>query len=464
MFKKILYMGVSRINSYMLLIWLLINTSYAAPTVLNVGYKDITVNGKTARVETITQNDGTWGYYGNVGESFNVIVKNNLADSTVIHWHGLFLPNDQDGTELTQKFIPSGKSYHYNFKLTQAGTFWMHSHAGLQEQDLLAAPLIIENKEDEGYQQIVMLLQDFSFKKPEQILDGLQHPKMSDMDMSNMKGMDMSKMAPDLNDVKYDDFLTNYHSDESPEIMYVKPGQPVKLRIINGSSMTNFWLNIDKIKGTVIAIDGNPITAYTNNLLQLNIASRMDVVFTMPKIATTIPVLGQVEGTKYQTGIILTNQQNMSKAAIPTEAVKAMPAFNYDQELKLHALHNLTPRPINKVINLELGGNMSKYTWSINKQMWPNVAPLIVKKGERVEIVFHNNTMMEHPMHLHGNVFQVIDINGQKINGTLRDTINIMPKSTVKVILDASTPGKWFLHCHMLYHMHTGMATFLIIK
>lgn len=492
------------------------NLVYATPTVLNVAYKNITVNGKVARVGTITQADGTWGYYAKVGDIFDIVVKNKLSEPTVIHWHGLLLPNDQDGTELTQAFIKPGNEYHYKFRLTQSGTFWMHSHYGLQEQELVAAPLIIESAEDKNYQQVVVMFQDFTFLTPKQVLAQLKKPKMSSMNsmamsgmkninngksgdamnMSDMKSMDnvkpgkqvsmssiknMNNIEPDkhmkmpsmkergtpsadLNDVKYDAFLTNYHSDANPEVVYVKPGDKVKLRLINGSAMTNFWVNLGAVHGSVVATDSNKIIPYQSNLVQLGIAQRMDVVLTMPKTPITLPVLGQVEGTKYQTGIILTNVKNPSKMVIPGKAIKADPALNYDQELKLQARQALPKWKIDRIVNLELDGDMKNYTWMINKQIWPNVTPIEIKQGERVELVLHNNTMMAHPMHLHGNVFQVVNINGNEIKGALRDTVLVLPNSTVKVVFDANAKGKWFLHCHMLYHMHVGMATFIEVK
>lgn len=448
------------------IILLISNLAYAVPTILEVKYKNITVNNKTVKVYTIEQPDGTWGYYGKYGQDFDVIVKNKLNESTVIHWHGLLLPNNQDGTSLTQAYIPPGGEYHYNFKLKQAGTYWMHSHYGLQEQDFAEAPLIIESAVDKQYQQVVVMFQDFSFTSPQKILANLKHPESdSAMSMMNMSNMQMNMSKPDLNDVKYDAFLTNYHTLDNPQVIQVKPGDKVKLRFINGGAMSNFWINLGKLNGTLIAVDGNQIKPIFGHLFQLALAQRMDIIVTIPNRPGVFPILGQVEGTQSQTGLILTSKSDKMVDKFSNQANQVLPGLNYAQELKLHSQEPLPKRKIGQVVDVVLDGNMQNYVWTINNQVWPKVTPLIVKKGERIEMVFKNNTMMAHPMHLHGNIFQIESINGKVINdGAMRDTVLVMPHSTVKVIFDANEPGKWALHCHMLYHMHSGMMTFLETK
>ena len=145
--------------------------------VLQVKNKQIIVAGKKVNFKTIEDQNGNWGYIATYPGVFNVLVENLLAESTIIHWHGLILPNDQDGVAgLTQPYpIAPGKVYHYNFPLKQTGTYWMHSHYGFQEQEGVEAPLIITGPEDKNYQQIVVMFQDFSFKTPESIMALLKH-------------------------------------------------------------------------------------------------------------------------------------------------------------------------------------------------------------------------------------------------------------------------------------------------
>lgn len=447
------------------------SVALADPTILQVKYKNIVVLGKSAKVMTITQPDGTWGYYAKAGESFNIIVQNKLDQPTVIHWHGLILPNSQDGTELTQKVIAPNAQYSYNFKLANIGTFWMHSHYELQEALFAEAPLIIESPQDSAYQQILVMFQDFTFKSPAQVLQGLTSTKpamdMGGMDMHDMPGMkmdDMSKhgsQAMDLNDVNYEAYLTNYQTPQDPQITLIKPDSQIKLRFINGSSGSNFWINLGSLSGTAVAVDGHEIVPIKGSKFQLAIAQRIDIVVQVPKQGGTFPIIGQVEGLKEETGLILTTHNNLNHTAIPALAKVTAPALNNIQEIKLHSQEKLTNKKVDQIIKYTLTGDMSSYIWQINNQSWPNVTPAKIQQGNRVELDFINKSMMAHPMHLHGYGFKIIEINGKKIDGAVRDTILVLPKSTVKVIFDAVEPGKWFIHCHMLYHMHRGMMTYL---
>lgn len=436
------------------------NCIFAAPTILEVKNKTINVNGKDSKVFTIEQPDGTWGYYAKSGDTFNVIVKNKLSKPTVIHWHGILLPNDQDGVELTQKAIAPNGSYHYQFKLKQSGTYWMHSHFGFQEQKFAEAPLIIDDGKYEN--QATIMFQDFSFKKPETIMADLENGKMDGMDMS---GMDMSRhIKADLNDIKYDAFLTNYQTPQNPQVYTFKPNSKVRLRFINGASSTNFWINLGKLKGTIIAVDGEDIKPVSGYMFPLAIAQRMDIVVKLPNVRGIYPILGQVEGLKDQTGILISTNPKLKPNKINSLANNAAPALNYISELKFTSLNPLPVRKVDKVVNIDLGGNMQEYVWTINNQVWPDITPIQLKKGDRVELDINNKTMMMHPIHLHGNVFEVVSIDGKAVKGALRDTVFITPNTTVKVIFDANEPGKWMLHCHMLYHMHSGMMTYVDVK
>jgi FtsP/CotA-like multicopper oxidase with cupredoxin domain len=125
--------------------------------------------------------------------------------------------------------------------------------------------------------------------------------------------------------------------------------------------------------------------------------------------------------------------------------------------MQLHALSPLPSKKPDQKIDLVLGGNMIDYIWTINDQAWPEVTPILVKEGKRIEITFKNTSMMSHPMHLHGHVFQVTAINDTPFQGALRDTILVLPNSSVTIQFDADNPGTWPLHCHFLYHAEAGM-------
>jgi len=428
----------------------------SVPTVLEAVQQTLVVDGKPSQVFNIVQPNGVEGYIGEKGQYFNVLLKNKTPVSISIHWHGLIDPNDQDGVPyVTQLPIPPGGSHHYYFKLVQAGTFWMHSHYKFHEQQLMAAPLILKDPQDPNAKdrEVVVFLHDFTFKSPEQIFKDL---KTKSKQMGSMK-MDMSK--PDLNDVDFNYFLANRRTLKNPEIIRVLPGSTVRLRMINGASASNFWVNTGNLLGTVIATDGADSHPFSAQRFQLPLAERLDILVTLPKTEGVYPILAQVEGTNKQTGIILATPQ----AKIPTISETAntvAPALNNQQEMQLHALHPLVKKPVITSLPYILGGNMQEYVWTINNQVWPRITPLKIKNGDRVEMVFTNNTNMAHPMHFHGHVFQLTELNGKPLsNGPLRDTILVLPHQTDKIIFDADNPGIWMLHCHVLYHLQAGMMT-----
>lgn len=428
----------------------------AVATDLRVADKKITVNGKEATVLSISQPNGTLGIRLKKGELFDVILQNPMHVPTSIHWHGLILPNNQDGVAFVTQFpIYPKQSYHYQFPLVQSGTYWMHSHYGLQEQRLSSAPLIIEDPEDEKLadQEAIMFLVDFSFKHPSEIFQKLRCNKK-----------EMKIKSQDLVEVDYDAFLVNYKTLSNPDIVKVQPGKKVRLRVINGSSATNFFINLGNLGGEVIAVDGNRIKSVQGSQFELAVAQRIDIVVTIPQEGGIFPILAKGEGTNKQTGLILTTKETTSFLNISEKTVDKAGAFTNAQERQFHALTPLPKKPIDNRLTMELGGDMANYVWTLNGQVWPEVTPLIVEKGQRVEITFKNVSSMSHPMHLHGHVFQVTAIDGKPVDGALRDTILVMPNSTISIQFDADNPGVWPLHCHILYHLEAGMFSVIRYK
>lgn len=443
-------------------------TSSVKPTVLIIKKMSVDVDGKMTELFKIEQPDGTWGYRGIKGQFFDAIVKNTTDKPTVVHWHGLLAPNIYDGVPyVTQAPIPAGGEFHYRFKLKQAGTYWMHSHHDLQVQQFLSAPLIISDPTEKPMdKEVVLFIGDFSYKTPEVIFAKLKKG-MTHMDHGggamNMKmdmPMDHNAMSkPDLTDVEYDALLTNYRTLKNPEIVSVKPGEVVRLRLIAGSAMTNFFINTGDLLGRAIAVDGQNIKPIEAHQFQLAVGQRMDVLVKIPSGEHVYPILAQGEGTKLQTGLILATPK--AKIIPQKEQADALAgALNYEQEFKLHGDLPLKPKSPGQSLIVNLEGDMMKYTWSINNQAWPKIKPLHVAENKRVEMVFINHSSMSHPMHLHGHVFEVTEIDGKKLKqGAMRDTVLVLPNSTIKVQFDADNPGNWMMHCHMLYHQESGMMT-----
>ena len=425
-----------------------------SPTVLRIERRSIEVNGKPASVFGVRQPDGTFGIRTEVGKRFRVRLENKIDEPSLIHWHGLTPPWQQDGVPgVSGPPIASGASADYDFPLRFGGTFWMHSHQGFQEQLLMASQLIIRDQRDRADQQeVIIMLADFSFTPPEQIFAELKKSGMA-------PGMAMDK--PDLNDVKYDAFLANDRTLADPEVVKVEPGGRVLLRVINSSSMSAFHVDLGALDGELIAVDGFRTVPVRGRRFPIAVAQRLDIRLVIPRAAAAHPVLALLEGDNKQTGIIL-RVGDAPVARISDRANVASPALTLDLESRLRALEPLKPRKANRVHTLNLTGEMAGYRWSLNNVSWSkDVPPLPIAQGERVELIFVNQTRMPHPMHLHGHEFQVVEIDGKRFAGAVRDTVLVPPGRRVVVAFDANNPGLWALHCHLLYHLEAGMFTTL---
>ncbi len=425
--------------------------------------RTLDIDGKAATVMGLLQANGKQGIESVVDSPFRVNLQNKLTVPTAIHWHGLHPPNNEDGVPfVTQLPIQPDASALYDFPLVPSGTHWMHSHYGLQEARLLAAPLIVYERNEQSLdeQQIVIMLGDYSFMQPEEIYAKLR----SGANKKPMNAAAIQMAKPDANDWNYDAYLANDRTLNDPEVIKVEKSARVRLRIINGSSGTNYFVDLGNLQGELIATDGMPIEPISGNRFPVAIAQRVDVRLQIPADGGAFPILGLRELSRQQTGVVLATT-GATVPRIPAEASSSTGLMTLDQEKTYVAVHPLSARPAGVSSVLRLGGNMSNYTWTINGVSIDVNNPLatrpgvFVKYGDRVVIKFVNDTPMSHPMHLHGHTFQVIDINGQPINGAMRDTVLVTGKSSVSVAFDANNPGLWYLHCHVLWHLAAGMAT-----
>jgi FtsP/CotA-like multicopper oxidase with cupredoxin domain len=450
---------------------------------LTAGTRTLAVDGKPARVFGLIGPNGKPGLTLSPGERFNVDLANRADTSTIIHWHGQLPPWTQDGFPWPQTPpVPAGDTHSYDYAPI-AGTFWMHSHQGMQEQSLMTAPLIVHSAEDmrADRQEVVLMLHDFSFHTPDELLAGLTKPNGSQSTMPtsgmgnnmnmgsgsmgsgtmspmNMGTMNMaSGMAMDLNDIEYDAFLANDRTFADPEVIRTEPGGRVRLRLINGASATQFWIDLGALTGTVAAVDGHPVRPVRGTRLPLAIAQRLDVLIDLPGNGA-YPIFAQVEGKRARTGIVLA-ASGAAVSRLAAEAGENAPPVDLSLERRLEAVAPLAPRAPDVTHRVILAGAMAPYAWSLNGEYWPEVTPLMIAKGQRVLIEMVNHTMMAHPMHLHGHAFQVVAINGAPLAGAVRDTVLVPPMGSVTIAFDADNPGRWAFHCHNLYHMMTGMMT-----
>jgi FtsP/CotA-like multicopper oxidase with cupredoxin domain len=452
-------------------------------TILRLIRRNIEVNGKSASVYGIRQPNGTYGYTASLNDRFRVRVENEIGEPSLIHWHGLTPPWQQDGVPgVSGPPIQAGGNADYDFPLPFGGTFWMHSHQGLQEQLLMSAPLIIHDQRNRRDQEIVLMLSDFSFTPPQEIFDRLKQkrqvagtpataPAVQKTGMTPTQQMVMPMAAgamrpgaaakPDLNDVKYDAFLANDRTLADPEVVKVEPGSRVLLRIINGSSMSAFHVDLGNLDGVLVAVDGMRTLPIAGRRFPIAVAQRLDIRLSLPRAPAAYPVLAVLEGETSRTGIIL-SAGGANIARIPDQAKVPSAPLNLDLESRLRAVDPLSPRKADRTHVVNLTGDMANYIWSLNNVAWtPETPPLPIAAGERVELVFVNKTMMSHPMHLHGHTFQVVEIDGRRISGARRDTVLVTPGRRVVVAFDADNPGLWAMHCHLLYHLDAGMFTTL---
>jgi FtsP/CotA-like multicopper oxidase with cupredoxin domain len=440
----------------------------ASAPAITLSRRTLEVNGKAASVFQLQGPDGKPGVKLAAGERFTFSVKNQCNAASIIHWHGQTPPPAQDGVTDTgyAGTIAAGAAQGYDFA-ARPGTHWMHSHAGLQEQCLMAAPLIVSNAADARLdaQEVVVLLHDFTFRDPMQILAGLtgQTTVAAGGMMGGMMGggsMPGAGMAMDFNDIEFDAYLANDRTLADPEIVTASAGDFIRLRLINGAAATNFWIDLGTLQGQLIAVDGDEVKPLAVSRFPLAGAQRADVLLRLP-VAGAYPIIAQREGARQCTGIILaTPGAAIVKRQIISDTL-AM-ACGLQLERQLVAVQPLPARAPDRIHRLSLSGGMMAYNWGINGQQWANHQPLNVSPGERVYFIMSNNTMMAHPMHLHGHHFQVVEINGAAIPGAMRDTVLVPPMATVTIAFDADNPGRWLFHCHNLYHMASGMMTEVI--
>ncbi|RCW27956.1 secreted protein [Ciceribacter lividus] len=456
---------------------------------LAVTSRVLEVNGKPAKVFGLAQPDGTPGLTFDAGTDFDVLLANETAEPTLIHWHGLTPPWTMDGVpDNPAALMTPAETRRYTFPAGSGGTHWMHAHT-LQEQNLLAAPLIVRRPEEAASdeQEVVILLHDFSFRSPEELFDELKGGKghgaaqMGGMSMGGMSGMGhmghdmggsmgggsmggqqgmampgMGGMAGmDLNDIEYDAYLANDRTLDDPQVVQVEKGGRVRLRIINGATSTAFTIDTGEVLGRLVAVDGQPVQPIAGTRFPASMGQRLDIVVELPKEGGAFPILALREGSTKRTGLVLASA-GAAIGKLAGDGEETGPALDLGLEQRLRAVTPLDKRPPARSYRMVLGGDMASYTWSI-----AGAEALAVGTGERIRFVVQNMSMMAHPMHLHGHHFQVTAVNGVAIAGAVRDTVLLPPMAEVALEFDANNAGRWPFHCHHLYHMASGMMAFV---
>jgi FtsP/CotA-like multicopper oxidase with cupredoxin domain len=381
------------------------------------------------------------------GSSLRMEVANALADSpTSIHWHGLLVPAGMDGVPDVANYpIGAGRVYVYEFPLRQTGTYWYHSHWQLQEQVGLAGALIIEGTDEPRVDHdVVVMLGDWLHGSPYAALDTLKK--------GPPPGTKMDPSKPDLADIAYDAFLLNGRGTQNPWTLEAKRGARIRLRIINTGASTYFRVRLDGHPLTITHADGLAVRPVMVDHVTLGMAETYDVQVTLSRSGSYTLHAVALDGSGQAVGVLHTPD-------VTPNANLALPAFD-GRALDYKDLRALAPTTLPegpaRALELVLGGNMARYVWTINGEVYPNTAPLLIRRGERVQITMRNDTSMWHPMHLHGHFFRVLQ--GAGDYAPLKHTVNVAPKGTALIEFTADNPGRWIFHCHNLYHFEAGMA------
>ncbi|MDE2444598.1 MAG: multicopper oxidase family protein [Alphaproteobacteria bacterium] len=413
---------------------------------ITVTSRVLDVKGKAAKVFGLMGPTGKPGLEMVLGQRFRYDLVNQLSEETSVHWHGLTPPSAMDGVpQLSAPALQPKETRTIDFENTKAGTHWMHSHVGLQEQRLLAAPLIVHELQKPLFdeQEHVVMLHDFSFRDPQEILADLK---------ANMKDMPDMVMA---NDVTYDAMLANDRTLDDPEIVQAEIGGHLRLRIINGCSSTNMWIELGALDGSLIAVDGNTVFPVIGKRFPIGIAQRVDIRIALPQGPGAWPILFQAEGAPLRSGIII----KAGKAEVVAVSDQGEPGamLDFSLEKQLRSVAQVPQEPTNQTEVVDLTGSDKNYSWGFNGKAMMHDTLFSVREGERVEVTMQNRTGMAHPMHLHGHYFKVVGLGDTRVNGAVRDTILIPAKSRATIQFDAKNPGNWAFHCHHLYHMNAGM-------
>lgn len=521
---------------------------------LTIGRSPITIDGRTAQAVTVNGTVPAPLIRLREGQSVRIRVTNVLDEDSSIHWHGVLVPFQFDGVPgVSFPGIRPGETFIYEFPIRHAGTFWYHSHSGFQEQLGHYGPLIFDpaGEDPVAYdREHVLVLSDWSFMYPHTIMRKLKQeshyfnrqqmmvtgllreddPEQR-MPLQERLMWDRMRMDPtDIADVTGQTYtyLVNGHAPQENWTGLFRPGERVRLRIINASAMTVFDVRIPDLRMTVVQADGNDVRPVPVDELQISVAETYDVIvepredraFTIvvesvdrsgmgratlaPRMGMTAavpplrprPTLGMddmgmagmdgISGMAHSamghtssgasTGMADTSHGGMDmrdpakappdvKIGVGVDMIAPMPQDRTgDPGLGLTRVgHNPDPRPPSRALQIHLTGNMERFMWSFDgRKFSEGVEPIRFARNERVRVTLVNDTMMQHPIHLHGHFFEVV--NGHPGHHPRKHTVNVLPGSKVSFDLTADNPGDWAFHCHLLFHMLAGMMRIVSIR
>ena len=505
---------------------------------LRIGRSSIAVNGKPARAVTINGTVPGPLLRLRQGQTVRIRVENALDEETSLHWHGLLVPFQMDGVPgVSFPGIAAGQSFTYEFPVEQAGTYWYHSHSGLQEMMGQYGPIVIDPADGEHVphdREHVVVLSDHSFVHPATILRNLKvDPGYYNYQRQTLGGLLVGKdqalaerlkwgrmrMDPtDISDVtgKVLTYLVNGHGPADNWTALFKPGERVRLRFINAAAMTVFNVRIPGLALEVVAADGQDIRPVMVDEFQFSPGETYDVIV-RPQDDRAFAIVGEGMDRSGMAVATLAPRAGMRGKAPPLRerpllTMKDMGMEMEGMDMSGHSMRDgrnapqvkmgpgvemISPMPMDRTgdpglgladaghrvlvyrdlvaldrnpdtrapereIQVHLTGSMDRYMWSMDgKTMTEAHEPLPIRAGERVRFTLINDTMMSHPIHLHGHFFELVT--GKGLHAPRKHTVNVLPGG--KVSWDVTgIPGDWAFHCHMFLHMATGMMRVVQVR
>jgi len=475
------------------------------------------------------------------GQNVRLTVQNRLNEDTSIHWHGLIVPFQMDGVPgISFPGIRPGQDFTYEFPIKQSGTYWYHSHSGLQEQLGHYGPIVIDPAGPDAVaydREHVIVLSDWTFMHPHALFVRLkQEGGFFNRNKRTLANKGRDKLSPDdarmfaqmrmdptdISDVTAAayTYLINGHSPAENWTGLFSAGERVRLRIVNAAAQTIFNIRIPGLKLLVVATDGINVRPVEVDELQIGNAETYDLIV-VPEdraytfvaegidrsgmgVATLAPNAGmraEVPPLRKRPTLTMTDMGMMdhsahggsamamdhdmrdkSKVDFPVgpgvDMIAPMPMNRVDHPgigledvghkvLTYKDLVSVTPNTDRRVptrrIDIHLTGNMERFMWSMDgEKLSENPEPYRFARNERVRLRLINDTMMTHPMHLHGHFFEIV--NGNPGHQPLKHTVRVSPGGFIDLDLTADAPGDWAFHCHLLYHMHAGMMRVVSVR
>jgi len=412
------------------------------------------------------------------GERVRIVLKNSLSEPTTIHWHGVDVPNAMDGVPgITQKPVQPGETFVYEFEARPGGTRWYHTHFQEHKQlDLgLYAPLIIEPAGGEPFgfdREYTLVLDDWATGTGRPLPSTREGTAGGRGGMGGMMG-GMGRMMEGMmgrggmggmmrggNSPAYDTMTINGKAYPATQPLKVSKGERVRLRLINASADHSHVVRLAGHRLQVTHTDGNPLVQPVEvDALPIAPSERYDVRFVAARPGAWF--LYCVEPGHAAAGeqvLIVYEGREGAKPEAPAEGLAGLDLWHYS----LARGRDVLPAASGQERTYDLvlsGGMMGSDEWTINDKRYPNTDPLRLRKGDRARVRFRNMSMEAHPMHLHGQSFKVLSVNGQHLPAPIvKDSVDVEAHmGSLLIEFTAHNPGDWFFHCHKPMHMEGGM-------